>query len=266
MKTMTRELISGTSKDGVGYIWNSIRNWKGSDTAVFVHGMCGSMVQFLRWLEVCALWEIPAYAIDLRGGKALEDCSLELYEQNILGFVFGIECERVSLIGHSMGAPLCMNVSWQCPNVKTMISLMSAPLAGMLPTFAILHRILRWQYLQAICGNSPFSLHSDDAEFFLRGADSNNHTMFRPESGRVVRELIRGIRVRREIPCRHYLFSGTWDAAAPPRQQKRIAARLGLSEWDIFQIACGHMPMLEEKADRHLEFILSASSFLSRLP
>ncbi|MBU6390327.1 alpha/beta fold hydrolase [Patescibacteria group bacterium] len=260
------DLVSDRSESGIGYVWNGVLGCATDDTVVFVHGMCGMAMQFANWLIACASWNIPAYSIDLGGHKQIKNLSLAVYEDNILVFLCKLPCQRITLVGHSMGAPLCMNVSWQCPKVKTMISLMSAPLSGMLPPLAVLRRTLRWQYLRSMLRNEPLSFRQDDAMFFLRGAQMNGQAVFVPESGRVVRELIRGIKVRRKIPCQHQLFYGTRDYVAPARQQKRIAARLGLSEQDCFQIDCGHMPMLEEKADRHLEFILSASSFLSRLP
>lgn len=224
---------------------------------VFIHGMWGSARIFEFWLRYADAMNIPAVAFDLRGHGSSRCTNGGLGHASILDYVadgnevvdtFG----KCYLVGHSMGALIARKVATENSNVLKVVSVTSAPEAGldMMLAPSVMLKMMAPRYLSAMLFKKEFTLTAEDAEELmgntLSGEDLEH--MLREtnlESGRAARDITMQVHVDK-LRIESLVIGAGCDNITRIGIQERIARRHGS---EISYTNSGHMIPLDTQVN-----------------
>jgi len=105
-----------SSFDGVELAYDA--GGSGDTSLLFVHGWCCSRRQWARTMDVFAE-NYRVVALDLAGHgdseKGRETWDLPSFSRDVVAVIEGLDLDRVVLVGHSMGGPVCLGAAAAVP-------------------------------------------------------------------------------------------------------------------------------------------------------
>jgi pimeloyl-ACP methyl ester carboxylesterase len=135
---------------------------------------------------------------------------------------------KVSIVGHSLGSLVALEVARQCPDkVKFVCMIAAAPPKGVGLPKSLVKRMVKPYYLRALFGH-PFRLLADDAILVKDGSNAE----IQAESGHILREVSLGIPAPKvnTLSCHVAMIVTCDDGFVPFDTQMETVQLLGVKE------------------------------------
>jgi pimeloyl-ACP methyl ester carboxylesterase len=208
-----------------------------SVSILFVHGMCGNSGTFKNWLIKCAEAGINAYALNM---EAIDGTTFDDYVEQVS---FAIKfIGPVILVGHSLGGLISQKAASFEYRVKRLVLVASVPPRGIIH---ISKFWFQWRYIKAALTGKLFTIREQDARRYIFNEIKNSveiFSKFKPGSGRILREMIFGIWIRKiDVPV--LVISGGMDQLIPYKVQLKIVDRY---KAEFYNFLLGHMIPIED--------------------
>jgi pimeloyl-ACP methyl ester carboxylesterase len=216
-------------------------------TIVYIHGMLGCTKHFERWMENTIGAYFNACAVVLASGHGTSfKNQLSAVEAVIKEIHKNRKDHSIMLVGHGVGGLIAMAICSQHDGlVDGFIPVGSFAPKGIGKSAPIWrHMRYRWASLTG----RLFTLlepHALDHVLNMYCSEEGRQLFreFKPESGRLLRDVTRGVKVGRFYHCKALLVFGTHDRIVPPETQVEISERYDL---ETFECDCGHLIPVED--------------------
>lgn len=226
---------------------------------LFLHGACGSGVQFEPWARKLSLQGYRISCPDFRGhgkrNEALNGVSVWDYVADARDTLKELPTPVV-VVGQSLGGLVAQLVVSQMGQlVKGCVLISSTP--DERPPFV--WRSLKPRYLWAMLSGRAFRFALSDAQHFL-GTEFGRAALY-PESGKVIREELFGKCRVASLAVPTLVFAAKKDRFFPLAVQRRIAKKHNAR---LVEVDCGHMIHLSDESDSVLRQLIGWVERLDR--
>jgi 3-oxoadipate enol-lactonase len=228
------------------------------------------MVPFLTGDHACFAFQLPAYAehfscyaVDLRGsgasGRGDNECTMPQFVEDIAGFINSIGCEKVHIMGYSLGGSVAMSFAAAYPDKVLSLSLHSTSpksdpyLQTVVGSWQIVARALDDVCETAIKAIFPWCFtperYAADPEFiesivdFARSRPRQRVTDFLEHSTAVIRHDVLDVLGNVRAPTQ--ITFGSHDVVTSTRFIEPMVGAIPHAELEIFE-DCSHASFLED--------------------
>ncbi len=219
-------------------------------TVVFVHGMFGSSKHFEKWMVQTVEAGFNACAIEMPSGKgtSFED-QLSDVETVIREIRVNSKDHSIILVGHASGGLVAQALCSRHEGlVDGLVLVASAAPQGIRQVASFWYHP---RYLWASLTGKLFTLLDRHALDYVLNmyCDAEGKELlseFKPESGRLLRDIAMGVKVGKIYHCKALIVYGAHDRMAPPEAQVELSERY---DFDVFEADYGHMIPVEDNGD-----------------
>lgn len=242
------------------------------------------MIPFLTADHACFAFQLPAYAerfscyaVDLRGSGATArgdvECTMEQFVEDVAAFIGIIGCEKVHILGYSLGGAVAMSFAVTYPDKVLSLGLHSTwpksdPfLQTVVSSWQIVARALDDVCETAITAIFPWCFtperYARQPEFiesivnFARSRPPQRVSDFLEHSTAVIRHDVLDALAKIRAPTQ--ITFGARDVVTSTRFAEPMLSAISQAELEIFE-DCSHAPFLEDVDD----FNARTLAFLTR--